>query len=265
MDTLIKKINILCELKLFDKYITEHILTFLLYEFKSDILQLDETETYDIQKLYIIYSSFMDLKLINTFPQLDIYSIFNNIHMKYYIKHKYDIIDSQSCFGEFTKKIFYDINYSKYTLIHFIFYNVLRFYTKDIKQIYDCKGNIKNLDLMFNDDYADSYTHYKLFLSCKYITALYYKINYSKCEKIEDIMKFIKNNNIQYDKSDSFKYSTNYTECAYYECYDYGYLYELGEDLTFNIMIDDFMTNCDMNNFIKKIYDNIDKHPYLEI
>lgn len=257
MDTLIEKINILCDLELFDKYIIEHILTFLLYEFKSNILHLDETKTYDIIKSYIIYPFYMDLKLINSFPQLDIYSIFINVH-----KNR---IDRQSYFGGYKEKIFYDINYSKYTLIHFIFYNVLKFYTEDIKQINNCKGNIKRLDLMLNDDYVDSYTHHKLFLSCKYITALYYKKNYSKCEKIEDIMKFIKNNDIQYEKSDNFKYMINYTECAYYEYYEYENFYIFGSVDEFNIMVDDFIKKCNMDNFIKNIYDNIDDHPYLEI
>jgi hypothetical protein len=105
-----------------------------------------------------------------------------------------------------------------------------------------------------------------LFTSCKYITALYYKINYSQYEKLDDILRYLKNNDIQYVATNNFKYSTNYKACAYYELYDYKKLYGgWYEEYTFNIMIDDFIEKCDMNNFIKDVYDNIDQHPYLEI
>lgn len=271
MDTLNEKITILLELKLFDKYIIEKILTFLLDEITRDTKRLDEDT-----KSYILYPSFMDIKIINSFPQFDIYSIFYNVKMKYYIEKGYENVDNYFYKKNYIvygmvipnreiKKIFYDIEYNKYTLIHFIFYNVLKFYAKDKESIYNCGGSINNINFMYKGDYVDSYTHHKLFTSCKYITALYYKINYSQFDKLDNILRYLKNNDIQYVATYNFKYSTNYKACAYYELYDYKNLYGWYEEYTFNIMIDEFIEKCDMNNFIKNVYDNIDQHPYLEI
>lgn len=208
-------------------------------------------------KSYIIVDkSFIDLKIYEKFPQFNIYSIFYNKYSRSYtsiLSHKH--------------KAIYDIKYTKYILIHFIFYNVLKFYTKEAKSIYNKQGNIKNIDFILDGDYTDSYTHYKLFTSSKYITALYYKMNYSKYEKLDNILKYLKNNDIHYiaPTNFKFKYSINYDYCAYYEIYEYKNLYEWDDLIDSNVLINNFIEKCNMNNFIENVYDNINEHPYLEI
>jgi hypothetical protein len=77
-------------LKIFDKYIIEKILTFLLKEIiRSNKKRLDE----DINS-YILFPSFMDIKIINKYPQFDIYNILYNILMKYYIENGLEIGDN---------------------------------------------------------------------------------------------------------------------------------------------------------------------------